>query len=83
MTIPQFTTAEATSVVIGMGSTVRPRRLRRTAALRSMVREHHVRREDLILPLFVCPGKSVRIDIDAMPGSSWNLSFPKLFLKIR
>lgn len=46
----------------------RPRRLRRTATMRAMVREHHVRREDLILPLFACPGKGVRNDIDAMPG---------------
>jgi porphobilinogen synthase len=47
---------------------VRPRRLRRTERLRSMVREHHVRREDLILPLFACPGNKVRNEIDAMPG---------------
>ncbi|MDP7450370.1 MAG: porphobilinogen synthase [Candidatus Latescibacteria bacterium] len=47
---------------------VRPRRLRRTGALRGMVREHHVRREDLILPLFACPGTNVRHEIDAMPG---------------
>jgi porphobilinogen synthase len=33
-----------------------------------VVREHHVRREDLILPLFVCPGIKRRNDIDAMPG---------------
>jgi porphobilinogen synthase len=33
-----------------------------------MVREHHVRREDLILPLFACPGHGVRRQIDAMPG---------------
>lgn len=47
---------------------VRPRRLRRTEGLRAMVRENHLRREDLILPLFVCPGEGVRNDIDAMPG---------------
>jgi porphobilinogen synthase len=68
MTTPQLTAVEATPVVGDAGSPVRPRRLRRTAALRSMVREHHVRREDLILPLFVCPGTNVRIEIDAMPG---------------
>ena len=33
-----------------------------------MVRETHLRREDLILPLFVCPGEGVRHPIDAMPG---------------
>ena len=68
MTIPQPTAADAAPVVSDAGLSVRPRRLRRTAALRSMVREHHVRREDLILPLFVCPGTNVRIEIDAMPG---------------
>ena len=47
----------------------RPRRLRGGGLLRDMVRETHVRREDLILPLFVCPGLSVRREIGAMPGN--------------
>ena len=47
----------------------RPRRLRGAGLLRDMVRETHVRREDLILPLFVCPGSSVRREIGAMPGN--------------
>ena len=46
----------------------RPRRLRQNALIRSMVRETHLRREDLILPLFVCPGEGVRHPIEAMPG---------------
>ena len=46
----------------------RPRRLRGSALVRSMVREHHVRREDLVLPLFTCPGRGVRQEIEAMPG---------------
>ena len=46
----------------------RPRRLRGSALVRSMVREHHVRREDLVLPLFTCPGLGVRQEIEAMPG---------------
>ncbi|MEE2658045.1 MAG: porphobilinogen synthase [Candidatus Latescibacterota bacterium] len=46
----------------------RPRRLRSHHLLRDMVRETHLRREDLILPLFACPGEGVRNDIDAMPG---------------
>ncbi|MDA0338113.1 MAG: porphobilinogen synthase [bacterium] len=54
--------------VVGDLGPVRPRRLRRTAALRAMVREHHVRPEDLILPLFACPGTQIRNNIDAMPG---------------
>lgn len=46
----------------------RPRRLRSGPLLRSMVRETHLRREDLIMPLFVCPGQGVRRPIGAMPG---------------
>lgn len=46
----------------------RPRRLRRTAALRALVRETHLRPEDFILPLFACPGENVRREISSMPG---------------
>lgn len=46
----------------------RPRRLRRTVALRSLVRETQLAREDLILPLFACPGQNVRREIGSMPG---------------
>ncbi len=48
--------------------THRPRRLRRTPALRALVRETHLRPEDLILPLFACPGKNLRREIPSMPG---------------
>ena len=46
----------------------RPRRLRRTESLRSLVREARLAREDLILPLFACPGQNVRREIASMPG---------------
>ncbi len=46
----------------------RPRRLRRQATLRKMVQETHLRREDLIYPMFVVPGQGVRQEVDAMPG---------------
>lgn len=46
----------------------RPRRLRRTAVLRALVRETHLRTEDFILPLFACPGTNVRREISSMPG---------------
>jgi porphobilinogen synthase len=46
----------------------RPRRLRRTEALRSLVREARLARENLILPLFACPGQSVRREVGSMPG---------------
>ena len=48
----------------------RPRRLRRTPALRRLVRETSLRPDDLIAPLFVCPGDGVRKPIEAMPGCS-------------
>ncbi len=47
---------------------VRPRRLRRTAALRRMVRETALSRDDLVLPLFVVEGRSVREAVSSMPG---------------
>ncbi len=46
----------------------RPRRLRRTGVLRSMVRETAVSRDHLIYPLFVAPGKKVHQPIASMPG---------------
>jgi len=51
----------------------RPRRLRRSAALRSIVRETRLSRDDFVLPLFVCTGKSVRREVSSMPGV-FNLS---------
>ncbi len=48
--------------------THRPRRLRRTEALRSMVRETRLTTAGLIYPMFVCPGKNVRQEVGSMPG---------------
>jgi porphobilinogen synthase len=47
---------------------IRPRRLRRTEALRAFVREASLAPGDLVLPLFVLPGKKVRREIGSMPG---------------
>jgi len=47
---------------------VRLRRLRRTQALRSLVRETRLHPAMLVAPLFVRPGKGVREPISAMPG---------------
>ncbi|MDO3382480.1 porphobilinogen synthase [Gilvimarinus algae] len=44
------------------------RRLRRTAALRALVRETHLTTDDLILPLFVQEGIDKPVAIDSMPG---------------
>jgi len=46
----------------------RPRRLRKTAVLRSMVRETELSVSDFIYPMFVVPGKGVKKEIGAMPG---------------
>src|ERR1044071_4863538 len=51
----------------------RPRRLRRNAALRSLVRETRLTPDNFVLPFFVCPGKGVRREISSMPGV-FNLS---------
>ena len=51
-----------------MELTKRPRRLRRSEAVRSLVRETHLRVDDLIHPLFVTEGKKTRAPIDDMPG---------------
>ncbi len=49
------------------------RRLRRTEALRSLVRETRLEPGALIYPLFLCPGEGVRREIGSMPGV-FNLS---------
>jgi porphobilinogen synthase len=46
----------------------RMRRLRRTEALRSLVRETTLSPADLIQPLFVVAGENVREEVDSMPG---------------
>ncbi len=46
----------------------RPRRLRRTDAIRTLVRETVLSPKDFILPLFVTYGKGVRKPIKSMPG---------------
>lgn len=46
----------------------RPRRLRRTAALRSMVRETRISANGLVYPMFVMEGEGKREPIEAMPG---------------
>jgi len=46
----------------------RHRRLRSSAAMRSLVRENHVRVEDLIYPLFVVEGQNIKEQIPSMPG---------------
>ncbi len=46
----------------------RMRRLRMNGILRDMVRENHVRAEELIYPLFVIEGENICAPVESMPG---------------
>jgi porphobilinogen synthase len=46
----------------------RPRRLRRDAFSRALVREHALQTSDLILPVFVQAGTGIAQDVASMPG---------------
>ena len=52
----------------GSAMTHRPRRLRRTESIRTLVRETVVHPEDLIYPLFVVPSTRAKAEIGSMPG---------------
>lgn len=53
---------------------VRPRRTRRTANLRCMVRETSLAPDDFIYPLFVVHGRGVKSEISSMPGNfHWSI----------
>ncbi len=72
----------------------RPRRLRRTDAIRRMVRETVLSPADFIYPMFVTSGKGVRREVAAMPGvarlsvdllveearAAWDLGVPAVLL---
>ncbi len=47
---------------------LRLHRLRRTGALRALVRENHVNVNDLVYPLFIMEGKGIKEEIASMPG---------------
>lgn len=49
--------------------TTRLRRLRYSEVTRNMIRETQVSANDLIMPLFVCPGSKVKNPIKSMPGN--------------
>jgi porphobilinogen synthase len=53
--------------------TRRLRRLRRTPAMRALVRETRLSADMFMLPLFVCEGEGVRREVPSMPGV-FNLS---------
>ncbi|WP_040412556.1 porphobilinogen synthase [Desulfosporosinus sp. OT] len=60
----------------------RPRRLRANEIIRSMVRENHVRVEELIYPMIVMPGEKKKIEISSMPGV-YNFSLDEFILQLQ
>ena len=67
-----MTTSILPSEATTSASPFRPRRLRRTESIRTLVRETVVRPEDLIYPLFVVPDSRPKVEIGSMPGV-WQL----------
>jgi porphobilinogen synthase len=59
----------------------RLRRLRRTEAMRSLVREVHLQPGALIYPLFICPGEGIRREVSSMPGV-YNLSIDEAMKEV-
>ena len=59
----------------------RLRRLRSTAAMRSLVRETHLQPGALIYPLFLCEGEGVRREVSSMPGV-FNLSIDEALKEV-
>lgn len=46
----------------------RPRRMRRNAAFRAMIRETRLSADQLVYPIFVIPGKNKKEEVSSMPG---------------
>ncbi len=57
-----------TSFLTGQFPAYRPRRLRQSPVLRRLVAETRLSADQLVLPLFVRPGRKLRRPIAAMPG---------------
>ncbi len=60
----------------------RPRRMRRTENIRRLIRETALTVDDLIMPLFVRPGKGVKNEISSMPGN-YQFSIDKLTEEVK
>jgi len=60
----------------------RPRRLRRTEAIRALVRETRLSVDDLIYPLFIVEGKGIKEEIRSMPGI-FRFSIDKVFDEVK
>ncbi|MGD6841139.1 porphobilinogen synthase [Bacillus infantis] len=55
----------------------RYRRLRQSASMRALVRENHLRIDDLIYPIFAAEGENIKREIPSMPGQ-YNLSLDRI-----
>ena len=62
------TTGAGSANAAAVDPTHRLRRMRRTPALRSLVRETRVHPRQLVAPIFVQPGRGVRSPISSLPG---------------
>ena len=67
MTLTPSSTRDRTSTT-GLALTHRLRRLRRSPAIRGLVRETRLTPESFVYPLFVCEGTAVRREVSSMPG---------------
>jgi porphobilinogen synthase len=65
---PPTEVSRQTGAVAPSPLTERPRRLRRTPAIRALVRETRLHPSMLVAPLFVRPGSGIREPIGSMPG---------------
>ena len=63
-----MTEYEAGTAEALVAGAVRPRRWRRTSALRDLVRETSLEPSDFVYPLFVAAGEGLRTPIPSMPG---------------
>jgi porphobilinogen synthase len=63
-------TVKTSSAATRLTLTRRPRRLRRTEAIRTLVRETRLTADAFVYPLFVCEGRGVTRPISSMPGVS-------------
>ena len=60
----------------------RPRRLRKSIAIRSLVRETTLTTDDFVAPLFVMPGKNIKKEIVSMPGQH-QMSMDKIVIEAK
>ncbi len=58
----------------------RMRRLRKTGLLRDLVAETSIQTDDLVMPLFVCPGENIKNPIASMPGN-YQMSVDKILVE--